>query len=289
MGKSTSFRAADSIEIALNPEPVKLNGEAAMNPQDLMALSQQCAKCLIEYTKKTRGTCGDERGRKGLLNGEPVVEARPSAWGGPNIYGLFMAELSGKFIGSELSGIDRLAQVTKTINSADITSGGHLGCAANGSFRDILAIISEHTNWSDAAAQQLGGSFDSNLAKQLAANAQAALDTGVYDNWQESNLQAVLGDEAKVAIEELVPGPHTARLVERVWIEGRTIDQTRVVTTSNGETSFVQDEPYCQRIEDAIGGNDLTQKPLLRHAREALLQAVVMAVPNSQLWLGSIK
>ena len=63
-----------------------------------------------------RGACGDERYRIGLLSGEEIVEPRPSVFGGPNIYGLYVAELAGVFANSPLSADERLVQVTRDLN-----------------------------------------------------------------------------------------------------------------------------------------------------------------------------
>ena len=289
MEEPTSFRAADNIQIVSNPEPAKLIGQATLTPAELKNLAQLGIKSLASYSDDSRGTCGDERAREGLLNGDKTVEARPSAWGGPNIYGLFMAELSGYFTDSKLDGRGRLQAVTGIINDANIKSGGHVGCAANGSLPDILAILAKPSNWNAAVKDELGNEYDDELAVSLASNAQKALDSHAYAGWTETILQEVLGDEAGVAIETLQPGPHTARVLKRIWIAGQTVDQTTLAKNANGETSFVQDEPYCQRIERAISGDDESKMPILRHAREALLQAVLLAVPNPELWQTSLR
>lgn len=185
MEEPTSFRAADNIQIVCNPEPIKLVGEATISLTKLEQLAQIGLECLAAYHKDTRGTCGDERVRDGLLNGDKTVEARPSVWGGPNIYALFMAELSGHFTDSGLDGRGRLQAITGVINDAKIKSGGHVGCAANGSLPDILAIIADPSKWNSAVEGELGSEYEDELTVQLAANAQKALDIGVYDGWTE--------------------------------------------------------------------------------------------------------
>lgn len=289
MEEPTSFRAADNIRIVSNPEPVKLIGQATLTLTELEDLAQIGIKSLVSYGDDSRGTCGDERAREGLLNGDKTVEARPSAWGGPNIYGLFMAELSGYFADSKLDGRGRLQAVTGIINDANIKSGGHVGCAANDSLPDILAILADQAKWAAAVKDELGNEYDNELSESLASNAQKALDSQAYKGWAETILQEVLGDQAGVAIETLQPGPHTARVLERIWVVNQTVDQTTLAKNANGQTSFVQDEPYCQRIELAISGDDQGKIPILRHAREALLQAVLLAVPNPELWQTSLK
>ncbi|MEO8784906.1 MAG: hypothetical protein ABI221_01040, partial [Candidatus Saccharimonadales bacterium] len=236
----------------------------------------------------TRGTCGDERERVGLLSGEPTVEVRPSVWGGPNIYGLYMAELAGFFdIDDKSTGRQRLQIVTDVLNAAKIPSGGHTGCAANGSLPAVMGLVAnEFTKWSAAAQTELGVQYDQTDVYQITHQAQQAIESKRYQDWQEDILFGVLGEEAATAIEVLQPSAvHDGRSVLRIETPGKTVGQTQLSQATNGERSFVQTEWYCQQIEDALvaASSNAQIGLVMRHAREALLWAVEQAVPNNEL------
>lgn len=275
-------------EIIISTTPDKLVGAAAMTPAELSQQFAFAAQAELPYDQDTRGTCGDERERAHLLNGQPTQPNRPSVWGGPNIYGLYMMELAGVFTESSLSAEDRLRQTTQKLNAAGITSGGHKGCAANAGFAAIMGIIAEQsTEWEKAASVCLGEAFSAVAATEVTKQARQAVESGRYNDWTEDVLERVLGDEADEALEVLQPQEHDALTVVRQWRPGLTVSQDKLSAIA-GQRSFVQDEPYCERIEDALAADDEAGQ-LMRHAREALLYAVEQAVPNKELWAGSLK
>src|SRR5579885_1999850 len=84
------------INIAIGPQPLKNLEHVTVNREAIenQALAARESIVSVDF-KAVRGTCSDERERVGLLSGESKVEARPAVWGGPNIYGLYMTELTG--------------------------------------------------------------------------------------------------------------------------------------------------------------------------------------------------
>lgn len=90
-------RTMPQATVAVVPKALK-GEQPTITPEEVEAQGHIAVRVIEEVDYDTvRGTCGDERERIGLLNGEPTVETRPSAYGGPNIYALYMAQLSGFF------------------------------------------------------------------------------------------------------------------------------------------------------------------------------------------------
>jgi hypothetical protein len=276
------------VQTVISEQAAKLGGEPTLSHADLERQANFAVEQLETVASDVRGTCGDERLRVDPITGQPILIAKPSAWGGPNIYALNMAELTG-FFGDQkkLSGQDRLKIVTDVINQAGIPSGGHSGCAANGSFPTIMELMaSQFTHWGQATHHELGHDYDQGAVYAVTHHAHEAVKSGRYKGWGESILADVLGDEAHQAIETLQPNSqHDARTVLRISVPGHTVGQTKLSQASGGQRSFVQTEWYCQKIENALAAasSDPQAGQIMRHAREALLWAVEQAVPNQEL------
>ncbi len=279
-------------EAVLNPKtvvhetPVKTAG-IEVRPKEL--LEAQAARAIearvpIDY-HVTRGTCGDERRRARLLSGEPRVEPRPSAWGGPDIYGLYVAELTGLFGDEDLSPRQRLQVVKNKNNQAGIKSGGHANCAAALSFGGVMGIIADNPELMSAYAAQNKLDYDQSIMDIVVSQAQKVKRSSRYDGVSmESVYLEVLGDEAGEAIEVLEPGPHEGKTFVRNHGDNTTVDQNRLHDLEH-EDSFVQDEGYVDAIENAVTAEtDGRQKLIAEHAREAVLAAISMAVPNEELY-----
>jgi hypothetical protein len=199
-----------------------------------------------------------------------------------------MAELTGYFGDQKNQGEDRLEHVTRVINNASIQSGGHQKCAANAGFATVLAMIgAAPEGYRSYAMQNMGEAYNDAAMSLVFAYAQKAVESGAYDNWDESILPRVIekvGDDAGEAIEVLADVPHEGLSLVRSDAKDKTIDQTAVHIAGNGD-SFVNDEQYCEIIEAAIasGSNAVEAMVLARHAREALLAAIANAVPNIEI------
>ncbi len=276
-----------SIGATVLERPIKLVGNQTIGLQEIEEQAEAARECLREYDDNTRGTCIDERPRVGLLDGSKNVEARPSATGGPNIYALYLAELIGYFDGDEEGGDgeERLATVTDLINEFGIPSGGHGHCAANASFGVVIGNISMLRDEINAQVQlNMGDSYNMGAAEVIFDNATKTHQSGRYSNWSEDSLARVLGDEAGQAIEQLEDVPHLGKTFIRERVPGKTVDQT-TLHEKTGEYSFVHTEDYAERIENAIssGPDAVRMTELSRHAREIVLAAIAMAVPNQEL------
>ncbi len=273
----------------VNEVPVKGGGDLA----SLEAAEQQAVRIrdhIVKVPVGARGTCRDEREREGLASGADTVEIRPSVDGGPNIYGLAVAELTGYFGKSNSSGEERLSQVTEVLEDATdagILSGGHEDCAANGKFGIWMGLLSDPSakqQIEDSMQQELGDKYDGELADELFANADAANQSGRYDDWNEAVLPRVLGDQAGEAIERLAHIKHDATTIVRNHVEGTTLDQTGLHL--DGPRSFGFDDWYAARIEKVLstGPEASRMQQLARHARAAIVAAVNAAVPNPELY-----
>lgn len=276
--------------ITINSDPLKqeVNDVNPMSIEELEAQADMARDCLREVRETTATTCIDERERIGTQDGNTNIEPRFSVPGGANVYGLYIAELSGYFDPqSPDDSQDRLSEVTSLLNENEVKSGGHEGCAANGGFNTVLGLIygDNLDAGKEYARSQLGDDFDAEIYDQVVEYARITFDSGRYANWDETMLFKELGDTAGQVIEQL-NGKHEARTLLRVDVSGKTVDQTDLHKLSNGEDSFVNDEGYCQRIEDIISdGPDAEHKQkLARHAREAVLSAIIVAVPNKLLY-----
>lgn len=269
--------------------PLKLTGESQVTHGELEAQAEYVKQSTVEVDySKTRGTCPDERPRVGVLSGEPIIEPRPSAFGGPIVYGLYMMELSDSFGGSSLSGIDRLGETKRTLDRNKIPSGGHKECAANIGFGGIIEIIDTERDAIAAEVElkltEAGEKFEPDVMDEVFADAHKTNKSGRYDGWTGDELVEVLGDEAGNAMEVLEHIPHTGKTLVRTKQKNMTVDQTKVHALS-GEYSFVNDDEYCAAIENALAnGPDAVHKlKLMRYAREALIKAIMMALPNDEV------
>lgn len=108
--------------------------------------------------------------------------------------------------------------------------------------------------------------------------------SGRYDDWDESVLERVLGDEAGYAIEVLQPVPHEGVTFVRNKVKGKTVHQNALHDAA-GADSFVQYDPYADEIENALadGPQAAWKQKVARHAREALIAAIAPALPNPEL------
>ncbi|MCA9343103.1 hypothetical protein KC950_03790 [Candidatus Saccharibacteria bacterium] len=278
-----TFRMPATIDV--REEPLKATDGTTMTPEQVMQQAGAVREALRDVSSEAPGTCIDERRREGYLSGDEGHEARFSAPGGPNIYGLYMAELTGYFAGRNIDSKQRLNEVTGVINDAGIESGGHKGCAANAGFNAVLGLIAGDNvdAGREYAKQQLGNDFDEEAYNAVVENARIAVDAGTYVEWAEDSLAQELGDKAEKGI-EILGGQHEGRTFARVNVVGKTVDQTELHNAVNEDT-FINDEGYEERIESAIaGGPDAEWKQkVARHAREALLAALFPALPNSEL------
>lgn len=289
MGETFMNRATDfdpvNIQIVIHEQPAKLIGEATMTPDMLQQQAEFARDSLapIDYTT-TAGTCGDERERVGLRSGAEIVKPRPSVWGGPETYGLYISEMAGVFSDDGMSAGDRLAAVAETNKAKSIPAGGHEHCAAAGSFGTVLENIVANRELAHMYAQRNMEDYDATLMDEAIDNAARAVESGRYRGWNgEQALSETLGDDANEAIERLADVPHEGRTFVRVKIEGYTVDQTGLHNRSGGEDSFVQDDPYADRIETAHAGSNNEKKRVMEHAREALTVGVALAVPNTEI------
>lgn len=276
------------VAIKIHENPIKLLGEVTLTGSDLEQQAGYIRESMVEVDyDSTRGTCGDERYRVGLHSGEAVVEARPSVFGGPNIYGLYVAELAGTFRDSPQTPTERLTQVTRDLNRNKVLSGGHEHCAAAAGFGDkVLPNIVDNAATIRGYAKANKSDYDEGLMSEVLDNASALVNSKTYEGWDgEAASLEVLGDEAGVAIERLADVPHEGRTIVRNKVEGVTIDQTSVHEHANGEDSFEHDDAYADRIENALasGPQAARVKKLMEHAREAVLVGVALSVPNPEL------
>ncbi len=274
--------------------PIKTSGAEQVAHEQLEAQAQLAVGTLhnIYYTD-VRGTCIDERRRIGLRSGEARVEPRPSVPGGPNIYGLAVAELTGYFEGERTTGEQRLSRVTGRLSDAGLRSGGHGGCAANAGFGTWMRTIADNPDYvKKYAALRFGEDFDPTIMDAVVNFARAAMTSGRYAGWDESKLVTVLGEEeADEAIEKLDAVKHEAVTIVRNWIPEATVDQTELYDQNEagqgvGKGSFVNDEAYADTIEHVLtAGPDAVRKKLeAEYAREAILAAVAAAVPNQEIY-----
>ncbi len=273
------------VIIDVRKEPLKATNGVTMSVEELESQGEAVSEALRDVNPESPGTCIDERRREGYHGGEEGHEARFSAPGGPNIYGLYMAELTGYFAGRELAAKQRLGEITEIINDAGIVSGGHKGCAANAGFNVVLGLIAGDNAEAGQryAREQLDEDFNEQAYAKVIENAKASVNAGVYDEWAEDNLMEELGKEADKGI-EILGGQHEGRTFARVSVIDKTVDQTEL-HNATGEDTFVSDEAYEERIEGVIssGPDAEWRQKVARHAREALLAALFPALPNNEL------
>ena len=278
-----SFNLLTDIRCVIVPAPIKTNGAERMAPELLARQAEAARACLVSVDYKlNRGTCGDERPRE-------YPEPRPSVFGGPNVYALGVAELTGYFADDDQSsGEERLVRVTGQIEAGGFKSGGHKGCAANSGFGTWMRIIAEHPElMKDYARGQKGDAYNDTAMNVVIGYAQAVVASGRYDDWSEDVLARVLGDEADEAIETLIDVPHEGKTLVRNRTPNTTVDQTDLYGRSVvGKGSFVHDDPYADALEHVVtSGNDAARKKVeAEHAREVILAAVALAVPNEEIY-----
>lgn len=270
-------------------EPIKNAGRSEADSSLVVLQSELTAQCLryVDYSL-ARGTCGDERRRTGLLSGKVAVEMRPSIFGGPDIYGLAIGELTGIFDEKKASGEDRLRAAKRLLNNAGIRSGGHVECAANAMFNAWMTTIKKQPNTIKSyAKKELGIHYDEAIMDEVIQNAGVCTDSGIYDEWNEDVLVRVLGNEAGEAMEVLADVLHEGCVVVRNKVPDTTIDQTALYDLSVlGRGTFDVDDYYAELIENIIisaSDNEHLTK-LARHAREAIIAAIAGAVPNTLLY-----
>lgn len=278
------------VKIDVVPQAIKATGEITMMPEQVEAQAEAARRNLVAVADDARGTCLDERERLGTraYAYADQAEPRPSVAGGPDIYGLYVAEFSGYFGDSGGDVETNLSQVKNDINRKRIKSGGHDHCAANASFGPIVSIIANPDNAlalkSYAKANQ-GDSYDEAIADEVLGFAIATDKSGRYADHEEATLGKVYGDEAGEAIETLADVPHEGRTIIRQSKRGYTVDQTALHNATGGEDSFVFDDWYADDIENALasGPEAARMKKRMRTAREFLIAAVAQAVPNKEL------
>jgi hypothetical protein len=277
-----------TLLVKIHDEPIKnTNNELTITKDELSKQADFLRESMTAVDYGTvRGTCGDERFRVGLKSGEEKVEARPSVFGGPNIYGLYIMELAGMFKGSTASPDERLRQTTRDLNRNKIASGGHEHCAAAAGFAAVIENGESNAALVKAYAKENMSNYDESLMNEVLDNASRLVEEMTYEGWDgEAALLRVLGNEANEAIERLADMPHKGRTLARQKRPGYTIDQTRVHELSDGEDSFDHDDPYADRIENALAAGPKASrvKQLMEHAREFVLVGVALAVPNPEL------
>lgn len=284
MGEFDSMMA----KITIIPTAIKVNGEPTVHEGDIDKQALRARDCLVDVDyHKVRGTCGDERERIGLASGDPFVETRPSAFGGPDVYAMYIGIFSG--ILAKVKGIEQLRQSKGIINGARIPSGGHEDCKANEGLPEVIAFAAESANREsiqDYTKLELGEDYDRSIMDFIFSNVEEAATSDRYDDWDGTELKEVLGDEAGQAIERLVRKPHKAKTFIRQEIPGKTVDQTRLHHATGGEDSFEVDDPYLDLIEAALAehsGDPEYMKKVARHAREVLHASIANAVPNEEL------
>lgn len=291
------YLAPANVTYAIHEEAIKTNGAEQVPREALEQQAEAAVACLeaVDYGE-TPGTCGDERERVGLLDGSSRVEARPSVFGGPNIYGLGIAELTGYFGDADSDGETRLTRVTDLLEDARdsdgnpvIVSGGHVHCAANEKLNVWMGVIADNPDAVKAYARMnMGRHYDESLMDAVISRAAKVVASKRYGEWTEEVLQKVLGKEkADVEIERLADKPHEGVTLVRNKIPDSTVNQTKLVARSViGEGSFVHDDPYAGAIEHVItsGPDAVRMKQQAEHAREAILAAVAAIVPNEEIY-----
>lgn len=276
------------VKIDVVPQAIKASGEVTMTSEQVQAQAEAARRSLVPVANNVRGTCIDERERLGTRSREGAIEPRPSVAGGPDVYGLYVAEFSGYFGSTSKDAESNLSQVKKDINDKGIASGGHDHCAANASFGPIVSIVANPDNATAlkayAKANQ-GDRYDEAIADEVLAFAAKVDESGRYTDHEEATLAKVYGEEAGEAIEILADVPHKGRTFIRQGKRGYTVDQTNLHKLTGGEDSFVFDDWYAEDIENALAsGPEATRmKQRMETAREFLIAAVAQAVPNEEL------
>ncbi|HEX8182222.1 MAG TPA: hypothetical protein VF575_01315 [Candidatus Saccharimonadales bacterium] len=269
------------VHVDVIPIPVKGRERDEMPFAQIEAQAEINRSNLVEVDyHSVPSTCSDERPHEN--------EARPSVFGGSDVYALAIGELTGQFAGSKLAAKERLIVSKQTINDAKLLSGGHVNCAAATSFEVWMTSIHEQPeNIIPYVRQEIGDDYDDDMMQEVIANAARATDNGTYADFSEETLRDVLGDEAELAIERVGNVPHEGVTLAKNKVNGKTIDQTAVYEQSvAGRGTFDFDEAYAQKIEDAVtsGPEAVRLQKLAHHAREAVIAAISGAVPNDLIY-----
>lgn len=273
----------------ISPSVIK-TGEFQTSPEVINQIMEDAKASLRPYADDARGTCMDERPRIGLISGEPTVEPRPSAPGGPDVYGLAIAELTNVFGESDTDGPTRIKDVKKVLNAAGLVSGGHQGCAADESFGVWVPIVSSQrgavSTYVKDKMEADGLVYDQDKMDIIIANAERLDASGRYAQWSEEEYFKVLGDEVGQAIEKLKDVNHEGILKIWVEIEGYTVDQS-----SLDNKAFILDKPYMKKIEDIVttGPEATDLLELAPYARYAIVKAISFALPNEELHEGTLR
>lgn len=282
------FEGMTGTQIVVHDTPIKAAGEQHADALELQHAGDLAFQARVEVAEGTPGTCPDERPRIGLASGEAIIEPRESVFGGPVVYGLVVSELSGRFDGSTLDAEGRATEVDFVLGAAGIVSGGHEACAANASMNPVFGIIADNPEamheYAASDKSDLGSDYDPEVMDEVVGRAATTRDGGVYATWDETVLPTVLGDRAGHAIERLAPVPHEGRFLVRNKQAGSTVHQTTLYAELPGG-AFSYDDQYAGKIERAVvtGPDPQRAELLARHAREAHIKAIAMALPNPEL------
>lgn len=273
------------IKATIHPEPLKLEKSRTLTPDHLEEQGQILIEEVTEVSAHRPTTCVEDRERED-------AEARKGVPGGSNIYGLYTAIFIGRLNHNQDTFTDYLADVTDDLIRKDIPSGGHDDCAAYLKMLPICNIMvgDNYKAGLDFARQNLGDDFDEAIAHEALNNVRAAIDTGVLDDIDGTELATVLGGDADYVIEKLVPSKHNAKKVVRNQIPGTTIDQTRYRQRS-GIGAYIMDDPLADEVEAAVTAEPKNEQEaqkahrrlLARHGRELLLSALTVALPDEEL------
>jgi hypothetical protein len=291
MGENMNFRTAEVV--AISNEPIKNVGGELVDYALLQQEADIAKECQVEVDYyATPGTCGDERGRIGYMDDTTGHEPRPSVFGGPNVYGLGIAEMTGQVADTVVDGEEALGQVSRKLEAGNIQGGGHVGCAAAKLPVWMAIVISAPEAVSEYASSKLGEDYDPALMAEVLANTERALQSGRYGNWDGENaLAKVLGDKAGKSIERL-EGEHEGKVFIEQEEDGKTIDQTELIRRSViGGGAFIVDSRYADKIDAIVtsGPDAVRLTRLALHARHAMHAAIANAVPNPVLYPATVR
>jgi len=291
-GLTVESRLLSNLEAVILNQPIKdLTGESIAADKLYAQAGVVISGLRLVDFYSVRGTCVDERLRGRLLNGQDTGP-RPAVPGGPDIWGLALAELIGLPLAAS-TGQERLAIVSHSLKAANIKSGGHLKCAANDGLLVWMAYIRDNPDQVKAFARsQLDQKYDEGMADTVVDQAANLLAGTVYKGWSEKILGEVLAAEAGEAIEQLADGvEHQAQTIFRIKVPNLAADVSWIYRHSIiGPGSYIMNDPYSSLIENVLtsGPDAVRLTALARHAREIALGAVAMVVPNKLLYQGDI-
>jgi hypothetical protein len=263
-------------KIDINYVPVKAEVQKLTDKPEIEARARDARGALVPVDgHEVHGTCMDERPRE-------TAEVRPSAPGGPNVYGQAIAELTGQFNDADMTGEERLHDVSLKLKEAGLQCGGHEGCAACEKFGTWMPFVVDLSDdVSRYVSHKLGDTYDADVMQEIIDNAAELKESGRYADWNEGKLADELKDEPHGTIEKLQPVDHLGVLF--VWdeVEGMTVDQNKL-----DNSAFVLDVHYMKEIESIVtaGPDTKRQEKLAAHARYAIARALQHALPNKELY-----